>query len=78
MYVAEVYADAAGADWEQNPLALEIKQILVDSKTTLELRLAPGGGQAIRFRPASEEDTSCLSRYESLLRDGTGRGCRGS
>ena len=53
-YVAEVYADRADADWERNPLAIEIYETLVDSKTVLALRLAPGGGQAVRFRPAAE------------------------
>ncbi len=53
-YVAEVYADGADADWERNPLAIDIYEILVDNKTVLELRLAPGGGQAVRFRLAAE------------------------
>jgi alpha-glucosidase len=53
-YVAEVYADGADADWEQNPLAIDIHEMLVGSRTVLELRLAPGGGQAVRFRPAAE------------------------
>ncbi|MBN2171459.1 MAG: glycoside hydrolase family 97 protein [Candidatus Krumholzibacteriota bacterium] len=51
-YVAEIYADAPDADWRSNPLAIDIREVLVDSATRLRLRLAPGGGQAIRFRPA--------------------------
>ncbi|MEA3309158.1 MAG: glycoside hydrolase family 97 protein [Chloroflexota bacterium] len=55
-FVAEIYADAPGADWETNPLALEIREQLVDRETILQLTLAPGGGQAIRFRPATAEE----------------------
>ena len=55
-FVAEIYADAPGADWETNPLALEIREQLVDRETILQLTLAPGGGQAIRFRPATTEE----------------------
>ena len=57
-YVAEVYADAADADWESNPLAIDIYEALVDRGTTLRLRLAPGGGQAIRIRPATEDEAN--------------------
>ncbi|NIR46263.1 MAG: glycoside hydrolase family 97 protein, partial [Gemmatimonadetes bacterium] len=53
-YVAEIYADAPNAHWARNPQALEISETLVDRETRLELRLAPGGGQAIRFRPLAE------------------------
>ena len=55
-YVAEIYADDSDADWETNPHGYEIRQELVDSKTNLKLMLAPGGGQAIRLRPATEGD----------------------
>jgi alpha-glucosidase len=49
-YVAEVYADGADADWLTNPLPVEITRRDVDAGTSLTLRLAPGGGQAIRLR----------------------------
>lgn len=55
-YVAEVYRDADDADWKSNPLAIDITQFLVDSNTKLELKLAPGGGQAIRFRPRTDDN----------------------
>ena len=51
-YVAEVYADGPGASWRDNPLALAISQRTVDARGRLSLALAPGGGQAIRIRPA--------------------------
>jgi alpha-glucosidase len=51
-YVAEIYADGPGADWRDKPLSVAISKRNVDSSTRLSLALAPGGGQAIRIRPA--------------------------
>jgi alpha-glucosidase len=51
-YIAEIYADADDADWESNPLAINIYEREVDHTTSLEMNLAPGGGQAIRLRPS--------------------------
>ncbi len=51
-YVAEVYADAPTAHWRTNPEAVAISSRPVSATTRLTLRLAPGGGQAIRIRPA--------------------------
>ncbi len=61
LYVAEVYADGPDANWATNPLSIEISKLLVDSQTVLDLKLAPGGGTAIRFRPATEEDIRQLA-----------------
>jgi alpha-glucosidase len=62
-YVAEIYADAAVADWRSNPYALDIREALVDRNTRLELTLAPGGGQAIRIRPATPNDVDRVAPY---------------
>jgi alpha-glucosidase len=51
-YVAEIYADGPGAHWLTNPLAVAISRRRVDRTTRLHVVLAPGGGQAIRIRPA--------------------------
>ncbi|HEX2203157.1 MAG TPA: glycoside hydrolase family 97 protein [Longimicrobium sp.] len=51
-YVAEVYADGPGAGWRSNPLPVAIRRQDVTSATTLRVEMAPGGGQAIRIRPA--------------------------
>ena len=51
-YVAEIYADGPGANWLTNPLPVAISKRPVDARSTLHLVLAPGGGQAIRIRPA--------------------------
>lgn len=50
-YEAQVYRDADDADWVNNPTAYTIETKEVDANTVLSLRLAPGGGQAIRFVP---------------------------
>ncbi|MEJ2483269.1 MAG: hydantoinase B/oxoprolinase family protein [Gemmatimonadota bacterium] len=52
-FVAEIYADGDGAHWLHDPLAIEISSRDVNSQTTLTVDLAPGGGQAIRIRPAT-------------------------
>ena len=51
-YTAVIYADAPGADYEKNPAAYIISKQVVDSKTVLDLKLAPGGGTAISLMPA--------------------------
>ena len=51
-YVAEIYADGPGADWRDNPLPVAISRQEVTRASRLRLALAPGGGQAIRIRPA--------------------------
>lgn len=50
-YVASIYADGRGADYLNNPAAVSITRQRVHAETTLDIHLAPGGGQAIRFRP---------------------------
>jgi len=50
-YVAEIHADGADADWRDNPSAMDITTREYGQTDTLELKLAPGGGAAIRFRP---------------------------
>jgi hypothetical protein len=48
-YTAEIYADAKDAHWEKNPMAYEITSKSVSSKDVLKIKLAPGGGCAIRI-----------------------------
>jgi alpha-glucosidase len=52
-YVATIYRDGPGADWQTNPLPVEIVTETVTRDTVLQLKLAPGGGQAIHLRPTS-------------------------
>jgi alpha-glucosidase len=53
-YVAEIYADGPGANWATNPLPVAISSKPVDSTSRLRMVLAPGGGQAVRIRPAPQ------------------------
>lgn len=48
-YKAEIYADAADAEYNVNPEAYVISEQEVDNTSELTLKLAKGGGQAIRF-----------------------------
>ena len=66
-YVAEIYSDGEGAHWKINPYPVRIKHYLVDSATRLTLNLAPGGGQAIRFYPASAQEEASLPTYQPSL-----------
>ena len=63
-YVATIYADAADADWDKNPMAYTINSYLVSDTTVLKLHLAPGGGAAVSLKPASMEDNIHLKTYQ--------------
>ncbi len=64
-YVAVIYGDAPGADWKSNPEAYKIETFLVDSNSTLKLKLAAGGGAAIQLKPASATDLKQFKKYSS-------------
>jgi alpha-glucosidase len=49
-YEAQIYRDGPGADYRTNPTSVEIARQIVGRDDHLTLALAPGGGQAIRFR----------------------------
>jgi len=55
-YVADIYADGPGANWLTNPTPVAISHRTVTRSTVLRIALAPGGGQAIRIRPAGTAD----------------------
>ena len=50
-YKATIYRDGDQADWKTNAYDALVEEEIVDNTTTMQLRLAPGGGQAIRFQP---------------------------
>ena len=50
-YTATIYADASDASYDKNPAAYNITKQVVDSKTTLTLKLATSGGCAVSFVP---------------------------
>ena len=49
-YEATLYTDAKDASWDKNPQAYLITTRRVNSKTTLKVRSAPGGGFAISLK----------------------------
>ncbi len=49
-YNAVIYSDAADAHWQSKPQAYKIEKREVDSKTILQLPLAPGGGAAVSIK----------------------------
>lgn len=55
-YRAEIYADAPDAVFDKNPEAIEISSRDVNSQMNMEIRLARGGGQAIRFAALPDDD----------------------
>lgn len=59
-YIATIYADAPDADWDKNPMAYVILKKMVGSKASLKLSLAPGGGTAVSFKKATEEEMQNL------------------
>lgn len=48
-YQAQIYADAEGITWKRNADKVAISYKTVSASDSLELKLAPGGGTAIRF-----------------------------
>lgn len=62
-YIATIYRDADDADWKNNPEAYRVEKFLVDSKTIVNLKLAPGGGTAISFMPATATEIKTVKKY---------------
>ncbi|MCG8276313.1 glycoside hydrolase family 97 protein [Stenotrophomonas sp. NLF4-10] len=50
-YRAEIYRDGDGANWRDNPFAFARETREVGNGDRITLKLAPGGGAAIRFVP---------------------------
>ena len=50
-YEAEIYADGPGANYKTNPYPVTIFKQKVNNKTVLNIKLAAGGGTAVKFTP---------------------------
>ncbi len=59
-YIAEIYRDADNADWKTNPIDYKIEKRLVTRDSIFSFHLAPGGGEAIRLKPATPEEQKAL------------------
>ncbi|USZ77990.1 glycoside hydrolase family 97 catalytic domain-containing protein (plasmid) [Halorussus vallis] len=64
-YVAEIYSDAAGTRYDENPTDVRVDELLVDPGTTAVASMAASGGQAIRLRPADGGDRRDVPAYEA-------------
>lgn len=53
-YTAEIYADGPGADYKTNPYPVAMSTQTVDSTTVMNLKLASGGGVAVKFSPVKK------------------------
>lgn len=53
-YDAMIYSDTENSHWDKNPTAYKIENRKVSNLDTLNLKLAPGGGTAISFIPATK------------------------
>lgn len=63
-YIATVYADAPDAHYKTNPQAYVIRKGLVDAKTVLRLKAAPGGGYAISIIEATKDELKGLKKLK--------------
>jgi alpha-glucosidase len=54
-YRAQIYRDGANADWQAHPFSIAIERRTVRRGDTLQLKLAPGGGAAIRLVPGEKK-----------------------
>ncbi|SMD32772.1 alpha-glucosidase [Reichenbachiella faecimaris] len=54
-YLAQIYADGDNAHYETNPMTVKIDSFLVDNTSNLNMKLAAGGGQAVRLKIASPQ-----------------------
>lgn len=63
-YVAAMYLDAQDAHWQKNPMAYQVKKVLVNSKSVLKLSLVEGGGAAVSLTKATATDLKNLEKYK--------------
>ena len=54
-YSATIYRDADNADWENNPYAYEIETMQVTAADSIRVRMAAGGGFAVRLAVTGEK-----------------------
>ena len=67
-YVAMIYRDGDDADWKTEPSKYMIEKREVDSNSTMQIALAAGGGQAIRFSPVDAKQSNLQTARKSTAR----------
>ena len=63
-YVATIYGDAPTAHWKDNPMAYQIRKVLVQNISVLKQQLAAGGGVAISIKKAGKEEMKGLKKLK--------------
>lgn len=63
-YIVTLYRDGDKADWKTNPEEYVIEKFAVKSATTLNLKLAPGGGCAASIKPVTEAEIKGIKKYK--------------
>jgi alpha-glucosidase len=53
-YKATIYEDGEFADYQTNPYTVNIKSSVVSNSETIDLKLAPGGGTAVKLEPLGQ------------------------
>lgn len=61
-YIATIYSDAKDAHYRNNPQAYEIRKVVVNNRSKLSQRSAPGGGYAISIIEADRSETRGLKK----------------
>ncbi|MFD2516902.1 glycoside hydrolase family 97 protein [Salinimicrobium flavum] len=61
-YIATIYSDAKDAHYRDNPQAYEIRKAVVNHRSKLSQRSAPGGGFAISIMEADKAETKGLKK----------------
>ena len=63
-YVATIYGDAPTAHWKDNPMAYQIRKVLVQNISVLKQQLAAGGGVAISIKKAGKAEMKGLKKLK--------------
>jgi hypothetical protein len=61
-YVATIYADANTAHYKTNPQAYTIRKVIVTDRSVLKQFVAAGGGYAISFTEANNEQIRSMEK----------------
>lgn len=64
-YKATIYADCKDANYKTKSQNYKITNVLVNNKSKLPLYLAPGGGSAVSFQPASAADLKSVKKIDN-------------
>lgn len=73
-YRAEIYRDGDNADWQSAPYDIEVETFVISAHTVMELRLAAGGGGAIKVSPIepASDDQSEYKPMKKIVWEGMG------